>query len=392
MKFFKKRPVAIIIMILAIALSIGIGRLKGSVSAAPAPGLDKSLDAAYYTRFIYDKADLLNSAAEDALAEYLANWDYRYNSVVAFMSVAWVDGDAEDYAYDMAADYGLGEGDALLLVVESADEYRFVCGSDFKTIINTKTAGRLADCMSNGGWQSCVLLFYSALNDIYVENFGTGNAGVSQSTPGGVQYNPAHRTSAVARIVLVAILAIIVILLLSAIDRSRYNTYRSRYYGVVNPPMVFRPILFWHGPQSSWYRRSWRQPPPPPPAGPRPGGFSGPGGLGGSSRPSGGTSRPSSSRPTGGFGGAGNRGSRGTGFGSGGPFGSGSFGGTRGGGSSFGGTRSGGSFGGTRSGGSSFGGTRSGGSFGGSRGGFSGGSRGGGFGGGSRGGSFGGRR
>lgn len=49
------------------------------------------------------------------------------------------------------------------------------------------------------------------------------------------------------------------------IDSARYTAYRQRYYGVVNPPYVFRPILFWHGPSYGWYRRRWRQPPPPPP-------------------------------------------------------------------------------------------------------------------------------
>lgn len=383
MKFFQKRSVAVIVMVLAILAAVGIGRVKGASgrAAAPGTGLDSSLDTAYYEQFIYDQADVLNNSAEKQLAVYLANWDARYNSIVAFMSVSSVSGDPEDYAYDLAEDYDLGDGDALLLVVKSSDEYRFIWGDDFDTIMNTKSMDRLSATMDSGSWQDCVLTFYSVLNNIYVENFGVGNG--SPGTQGISGYNPGYRVGGVNSVVLVAIFAIIVILLLSAIDRSRYNTYRSQYYGVVNPPVVFRPIFFWHGPRYGWYQRHWHQPPPPPP--PRPGG---PGGFVGTppGRPSS-SSRPSgSSRPTGsagGFGGVGNRGPRGTGFDRGG-----SFGGTRGsgsfGGSSFGGgsrPKSSGSFGGSRG---SFGGGRSGG--------FSGGSRGGSFGGGSRGGGFGGRR
>lgn len=367
-------------MVLAILLSIGIGRLKAPAGGSgPVPeseaSLDKSLDTTYYEQFIYDKAGVLDSSAEKKLALYLANWDARYNSLTAFVSVDNVSGNAEDYAYDMAADFGLGDGDALLLVVKNADEYRFVWGDDFDTIMSVKAQDQLVACMDGGSWESDVLGFYAALDHIFRTNFGEGNgtSGSSYESSGG----------RVASLVMVVILIVIVVLLLSAIDKARYNTYRRQYYGVVNPPVIFRPIFFWHRPGSAWYRRNWHQPPPPPSSGPRgpgTGGFGGPGGFGGG-RPGGssGSSRPSGGSS--GFGGAGNRGPRGTGF-----SGGGSFGGTRGSGprpGSFGGS----SFGGGRSG--SFGG---GASFGGRSGGFGGGSRGGGFGGGSRGGGFGGRR
>ena len=100
-------------------------------------------------------------------------------------------------------------------------------------------------------------------------------------------------------------------LVLGVIDRARYNTYRARYFHMAAPPVMFRPILFWHGPSSLWYRRQWHQPPPPPPPRPprgpggRPGGG---GGFHGFSGPRGG----SSGGPRGGgFSG----GSRGGGFG-----------------------------------------------------------------------------
>ena len=337
-----------VILLLAIAAAMILGQLRKppkGVTQTPGTGLDTKLDTTYYEQFIYDKADVLDSDTEDLLALYNANWDYRYNSMVAFFSVEELPAgavDAEDYAYALSEDYSLGNGDALLLVVEDADEFQFVWGSDFDGIMNGKALDSLGEAMSTKDWDHDVSAFYSALNTIYQDNFGLGNAGMAEP-----DYGSYHSGAWILYLVL---FLVILFAVLSAIDRSRYNAYRAQYYGVVNPPVVFRPIFFWHGPRYGWYTRHWhRPPPPPPPRPPRP-----PRG-GGGPRPGGG------SRPSGGFssgsGGAGARPTRGSGFRSGG----GSFGGSRGGGFS----RGGGSFGG---------------------------SRGGGFGGGSRGGGFGGRR
>ena len=155
------------------------------------------------------------------------------------------------------------------------------------------------------------------------------------------------------------VLLVVLVLLFNCLDGIRYNSWSARYGGMAVPPVVYRPIFWWHRPGSAWFTRR-RRPPPRPPRGPRPPMSGGPR----PPRPPMGGSTPPRS---GSFGG----GSRGGGFGR---FpGSGSFGGGRRGG-----------FGGSR--GGSFGGGSRGGGFGG------GGSRGGGFGGGSRGGGFGGRR
>ena len=338
----KSYAIGWVVLVVAIIAAVVMGQLRkpsGGVSLEQSIGLDTSLDTAYYEQFIYDKVDVLkNSSTEKELALYNANWDQRYNSLVAFVSEDSVSGSAEDYAYDLAEDFELGDGDALLLIVKDTDEYQFVYGEDFRSIVNAKTVDELAACLENGDWEHGILSFYSTLDTIYRANFGLGNGDyqgeVGPSFTSGIT---------MAWIVWLVGFILVAYLLLSAIDRSRYNAYRAQYYGVVNPPVVFRPIFFWHGPRYGWYTRHWhRPPPPPPPRGPRPP-------TGGGPRPGGGT------RPSSGFGGAGARPTRGSGFRSGG----GSFGGSRGGGFS----RGGGSFGGSRGGG------------------FSGGSRGGGFGG-----------
>ncbi|WP_251448793.1 TPM domain-containing protein [Vermiculatibacterium agrestimuris] len=327
-----------VVLVLAIAAALLLGQVRkpsGGVSLEQSSGLNTKLDTSYVEQFIYDKAGVLNSGTEDLLALYNANWDERYNSIVAFISEDSVSGDPEEYAYDLAADYGLGEGDALLLVIKDTDNFRFVWGAEFDSIMNGKALDSLGETMSTEDWEHDVSAFFGVMDTIYRDNFGLGND--DHHYEDGPSF-----ASGIAAMWIVWLLGFVLIiyLVLSAIDRSRYNAYRAQYYGVANPPVVFRPIFFWHGPRYGWYTRHWHAPPPPPPPrGPR--GPSG-GSFGGTSRPSGG------------FGGAGARPSRGSGF-----SGGGSFGGSRGGGFS-----RGGSFGGSRGGG--FGGSRGGG-FGGRR-------------------------
>ena len=368
MKFMQKTWVAWLLTAVMIAAALCIGQTKNyeRVPAAPAPspsaGLDSTLSTSGYNKWIWDDANILSSATERQINLYNANWDYRYNSVVAIVTTDSTSS-LEDFAWDQGVDMGLGEGDAIL-VISARDEDWFVApGNDFSTILTNRVVSELETILSGDLNDKTVLAFYEALNQVYQDNFGLGNAAAGgvpaqEGVPG---YYDGSRS---AGIVMLVFILIAIVLVINAIDRMRYNTYRTKYYGVVNPPVMFRPIFFWHGPGSYWYRRHWRQPPPPPPPGrPRPGPGGHPGGcFGGSSSFGGGSSS--------GFGGAGNRGPRGGGTFGGRSSGSGRSGGF---GGSFGGSRSGGSFGGSRSGG--FGGGRSGG-----------------FGGGSRGGGFGGRR
>ena len=351
MEMLKKRWVAVVILLLVIGLSICFGLMKANTgtdlpATDSAQSLDTGLDTQSYTRFLYDKADLLSAQAEENILLYNANWDYRYNSVVAVVTVESTDGASlEDAAYDQGADMGLGEGDAVLLISVADNNYYLAAGNDFSTILTNQAVDDLQSRLESGSYyQSGILSFYEGMDQVYQANFGLGNA-----AQGGGDYYVSY--GGYSWIFSLVVLLLVIYIILSAIDSARYSAYRRMYYGIPNPPVVFRPIFFWHGPRYGWYQRRWHHPPPPPPGGPGRG--PGPGGFGGGS--------------SSGFGGAGNRGPRG--------------------GGTFGGRPSGGG----RSGfGGSFGGSRGGG-FSGSRGGGFGGSRGGGFGG-SRGGGFGGRR
>ncbi len=327
MKFLKKRSTAIVILVVAIVIGLVLGQLKADrapdVPDSGYAALDTSLSTAAYETWVGDFANALSPGEEESICLYNANWDYRYGSII----VVEIPDDTPaqglvDYTYDRAYEFGLSSVDAYLAIVPHEMDAYLAVGDEYPLSDSQITAYMnqyLYEDVEAGKVGSGILALFSALNDYYVDNFGLGNA--EPASDGDI-------------IITVVFLLIVLIVILNAIDKSRYNAYRTRYYGVVNPPYVFRPILFWHGPSYGWYRRNWRRPPPPPPPGgnhrPPNGGFGGFGGFGGSS----------------GF----SSGSRGGGFSS--SRGS-SFGGSRGGG--FGGSRGGG-FGGSRGGG--FGGRR----------------------------------
>lgn len=385
MKFLQKTWVAVVITAAMIMAAVAIGLSKPAPAVTPEPstpgtnvsavtGLDTSLSTGQYQRYLNDQPGALTEEQRQQICLYNANWDLRYNSilVVDIQSAAPSSDSLADYAYDQANSMELGQYDAYLVIVPSIQDAYFAAGVDYPL-----SDSQITDFMDRYLYQDLVdgktgqgvLALCGGLNDYYVSNFGTGSA------DSGYAYDDYGADDGSALVGLLVMLVILLVIL-SVIDRLRYSSYRQRYYGVADPPFVFRPLLFWHGPSYGWYRRRWRQPPPPPPRGPggprRPGG---PGSFGGGPRPGSGPRPGGSSRP-GSFGGGPRPGSfggsapRGGGFGGGAPRGGGFSGGSRGGG--FGGGSRGGGFGGASRGG-----------------GFGGGSRGGGFSGGSRGGGFG---
>lgn len=378
MKFFQKTRAAWLLTAVMIAAAVGIGQAKGGQrEAEPLPSgsaaLDESLSTQQFADYIWDEAGVLSSKQEEQICLYNANWNQRYESIIAVAAVKSADGNLDDYAYGLGEEIELASADGILVIDVSAKDAYLAVGPDYPLTDGQVTSymdNSMYEYVKSGDYGSGVLNLFKDLNTYYVDNYGLGYL------DNGNSYVPGYSSSgdtAVGIIMLIFILIAIVVVI-NAIDRSRYNTYRRQYYGVVNPPVMFRPIFFWHAPGSWWYRRHWRQPPPPPP--PRP--PRGPGGPGPGSRPGGG-----GSSFTGFSGPKGGGSSRGGGFSSG-PRGGGFSGGSRGGGFSSGprgGGFSGGSFGGGRGGGFG-GGFRGGGFGGGSRGGggFSGGSRGGGFG------------
>ena len=327
MKFFQKTWVAVTITALMIAAAIGIGLSKPEKAVVkPTTDLDTSLSTGAYAKWIWDEAGVLSDATEEQIALFNANWIKRYDSIIAVAMVNSVSGAIDDYAYDLGAEIELASADAILVVNVGGKDAYLAVGPDYPLTdgeISSYLDQYLYDPVMSGKFDKGVLELFDGLNGYYLKHYGLG-------------YLEQGYSSNVLDADWFYILFFIVFLIAVAtiIDRARYDAYRTRYYGVVNPPYLFRPILFWHGPGYGWYRRNWRRPTPPPPGGNRPGGnftgFNGPRGGGSNFR-------------GGGF----SSGSRGGGFSSG-PRGGG-FGGSRGGG--FSGGRGGGFGGGGRGGG-----------------------------------------
>ena len=333
MKLFKKKGVAIAVMVLAIVLSSAYGISRRPSVSVPEGGaqLDESLSTAAFAPYVVDQAQVLSDKTEEMVCLYNANWDQMAGGILAVVTVETGGGEtAEDQAWDWAGSLQLGENDAILLMDAGAGDYSLVASGRFYDLLAGQPASfvdtALYDSARTGAYDAGVETLFGALHvvmsDTYAARGGSGGA------------------SALVGVVLLMVMLVVVF---SVVDGIRYSLWFGRYGHMGIPPVVYRPILWWHRPGSAWYRRRRN---PPPPRGPR-----GPGGFGGPRPPmGGGMPRPPRS---GSFGGG-----RGGGFGSG---HGGSFGGGRGGG--FGGR--GGGFGGGR--GGSFGGR--GGSFGGGRGG-----------------------
>ena len=348
MKLLKNKAFAAFVLIAAIALSSLYGLSKRPQVEVPEGGaaLDDSLSTAYLSAYLVDEAGVLSAGTEKSVLLYNANWDKLSRGILAVVTTRGTAslGGIEEAAWTWAEDLLLGENDAILLIDAGAEDYRLVASGTFYDLLAAQSASFVDACMAgyvqqrdyNGG----VLNLMGQLHLLQ----GSG----AHSSGGGA-------FGIIAALIPIFVLLIFLIVVFTMLDSLRYSGWYGRYGGMPVPPVVYRPILWWHRPGSSWYRRRCA-PPPPHHRGPGPRPPMG-GGPGGPRPPMGGGPRPPRPPMGGGFT----------------PPRSGSFGGgSRGGG--FGGPRSGSFGGGSRGGG------------------FGGGSRGGSFGGGSRGGGFGGRR
>ncbi|MEG1720552.1 MAG: hypothetical protein RR281_02485 [Pseudoflavonifractor sp.] len=312
MKFFKKQSVAILLTLAVIVGAVGFGLWKKpeqqvNAGTPSTEALDTGLSTDKYEKFIADEAGVLQSGDRKAMLLYDANWDYRYNSVIAFVSTPEKVENMEEFAYSAATDMGLGEGDAILALSAANGAYYVAPGNDFSSILTSSVVktldGGLSASYNSGDFKNGTLDFYKNMAGVYTDNFGLGNAAEAQGDDGA------------SLVMFVVVMLVLFFVVATAIDQSRYRSYQTRYYGMT-PPMMFRPILFWHGPGYGWYRHHGGYNPhnhnDHHNGGGNSGGF---GGMGNSGPRGGGT-----------FGGRPSGGGRG-GFGGGGSFGGGSFGG-----------------------------------------------------------------
>ena len=339
MKFFQKRGVAVVLTLVMIVAALGIGFARGGDPETKPQnvGLDTSIDYYEFAGLIWDEADVLSDDQERDIAIYNANWAKRYDSVIAVVVAVSAPDDLEAYAYELGAQVSLQDPDAILVISADRNERFFAMGMEYP-MEPDEVEGRMEMLLDpklrDGKYGEGIRALFASVNEFYVDHFGLGLLDSNLAMSSG------------SMIINLAVLIAILIIICTVVDNLRYNTYRRRYYGVSNPGVVYRPLLFWHGPGYNWYWRRWRQPRynldnhDHHNSGGGFGGFSGPASRGGRGSFGGGS--------RGSFGGGSSRGSFGGGS-SRGSFGGGSSRGSFGGGSSrgsFGGGGSRGSFGG----------------------------------------------
>ena len=335
MKFFKKRSVAWVVLVLAVAASVWIGFARKDHFLAKQP--TELLDV-QYSQWICDDADLLGSGTEQLIEQYNADWDERYYAVVAVATVEHLTGwEGQEYAANLGQQWGLGENDMILLLVEDGDwqvYYGDRVGACMTDTQQQKLRSAIDSPYYTGDFNAAVTAFFRQSDVFYAQaqlNTGgsySGDLGWYAQEPAAVKTGGVSVGGVV--LLIVAIFAVWVLL-----DRMRYNRYRRRYVmpGIV-PPVAYYPIFWGRRPAAP---RAPRPPRRPYNGGPRPPAGGGPRPGGGGYRPPRSTPRPqpprSSSRPGSGFSGGGfGGGSRSGGSRSGGSrggFGGGGFGGGR---------------------------------------------------------------
>ena len=335
MKFFKKRSVAWVVLVLAVAASVCIGFARKDHFLAKQP--TELLDV-QYRQWICDDADLLSNGTKQLIEQYNADWDERYYAVVAVATVEHLTGwEGQEYAANLGQQWGLGENDMILLLVEDGDwqvYYGDRVGASMTDTQQQKLRSAIDSPYYTGDFNAAVTAFFRQSDVFYAQaQLNTGES--YGSDPGWYAQEPAAVKTGGVSIGSVILLIVAIFAVWVLLDRMRYNRYRRRYVmpGIV-PPVAYYPIFWGRRPAAP---RAPRPPRRPYNGGPRPPAGGGPRPGGGGYRPPRSTPRPqpprSSSRPGSGFSGGGfGGGSRSGGSRSGGSrggFGGGGFGGGR---------------------------------------------------------------
>lgn len=246
MKFFQKRSVAVVLTLLIILASIGLGQVRRPVQSSPAPepadpsALDTSLNTSGYTDWLWDEAGVLSDATEETLCLYNANWDARYGMIMAVAAVSDTDGMAIDtYTYQLGNDIGLGSQD-LLLVMDVGGQDAFLIPGDSVTSalsdsVITQYMDQHYDAFMARDYDTFALGVFSSFQTFFASHL---NAAQSTPAPG---YAEGYARD-VSWVVQIFFLILLILIVFSIIDSTRYTAYRRRYYGRGSPRWSFAPF------------------------------------------------------------------------------------------------------------------------------------------------------
>lgn len=180
MKFLQKTWFAWLLTALMIVAAIGIGRVRGD-RPEPLPSgsaaLDESLSTQQFADYIWDEAGVLSNKNEESICLYNANWAQRYDSIIAVAAVTSVDGDIDEYAYDLGEEIELASADGILVIDVSAKDAYLAVGPDYPMTDSEITSfmnSGLYDYVQSGKTGEGIINLFGKINSFYVNNYGLG--------------------------------------------------------------------------------------------------------------------------------------------------------------------------------------------------------------------------
>ena len=277
MKFFKKTSVAILLTALLVALCCVWGYSRAYEASHSDPDSVVQSQRAgesglnYFLNWIDDGAGLFSMETTDTLARNNLDLNNTYGCLLALKTVNYLNGqDIASYSKDLFQQVDLGRKDMLLVIESSSQAWYLVYGGGLRTYAenNDALAALLKDNLDTDFFQGeSDAGILSLFDDL--EHWCAETLPVLDDTP--EPGNPFLQNDNKVQIlslgdVLLGILftllvniwwIILLLVVLNLIDRHRFREYITKHPpgSLSNPPVFFRPLLFWHGQGSSWYRR-----------------------------------------------------------------------------------------------------------------------------------------
>ena len=271
MKILKKFPVAVFLTILLVLGSIGY-----SIARAPV-----DLPQVTPGDWVYDGAEVLSEETEQQVRAYNSQFDQKYTAYVAVLTVRnqknW---NSDTFAQKVYEDWELGGNDFLLILDIEGDMDYLYHGSNYTDFDYTGMLSAYVDQLFySGQYDEAVLSLMDGM-DSYLSGLSAGYQEPIQQPTDGLEWEKEWsvrvESPALAIAFMVLFCLVVLFVILDQMDRVRYRRWYQRYGTLVDPPVRFVPIFFWHRPGGAWFHRRWGMPggfgavPPPPPGGHRP--------------------------------------------------------------------------------------------------------------------------
>lgn len=277
MSFFKKTSVAVILTVLIVALCCVWGYTRAYLSNqgdTETTGQSQRAGESnlnYFLNWIDDGANLFTMETTDTLARDNLDMSNTYGTMVAVKTVNYLNGeDIETYSKELFEQVSLGSKDMMLVIESSNRAWYLVYGGGLRSYAdgNDSLVALLQESLDDEFFQGHsdegILALFRGLEDWCQENLPEKDTSSASGNPFLEHGDKVQILSlwdiltGILFTLLVNIWWIILLLVvLNLADRYRLHQYIRKYPpDTLNvPPVLFRPILFWHGPRSAWYQR-----------------------------------------------------------------------------------------------------------------------------------------